>query len=54
MLYCNIMTQHHHAGHVHPSPTISPSLLRLSLPQRIGIAALVIALIWTAALWAMH
>jgi hypothetical protein len=53
MLYYNIMT-HHHAGHAHPSPTIAPSLLRLSVPQRLGIAGALTALIWLAALWALR
>lgn len=45
---------HHHAGHVHPSPTIAPSLLRLAAPQRLGIAGLLIVAIWLAVLWALH
>jgi hypothetical protein len=52
MLYYNIMAQHHHAAGAHPSPTILPSLLRLSLPQRLAIAAGLIALLWLAVLWA--
>ena len=55
MLYCYIMIHHHHrADDVHPSPTIAPSLLRLSVPQRLGIAAALTALIWLAALWALR
>ena len=50
----NFMTHHHHGGEPHPSPTISPSLLRLSALQRIAIAAALIALIWAAFLWTMH
>jgi hypothetical protein len=41
---------HHHAGEAHPSPTISPSLLRLSAPQRLAVAGIVIAVIWAAVL----
>jgi len=55
MLYCNIMTHHHHhGGEAHPSPTISPSLLRLSVPARMAAAGVLVALIWAAALWAVH
>ena len=52
MLYCNSMTHHHHAGPVHPSPVISPSLLRLSAATRIGIALALIAMLWAAVAWA--
>ena len=46
------MTHHHHADEAHPSPTLSPSLLRLSVPQRLALAGALIALIWVAVLWA--
>jgi hypothetical protein len=46
------MTHHHHGGAPHPSPAISPSLLRLSVSTRLTLAGLVIALIWAAVLWA--
>ena len=42
------MTHHHHSGALHPSPVISPSLLRLSAAQRLAIAGALIALIWAA------
>jgi hypothetical protein len=48
------MTHHHHGGEAHPSPAISPSLLRLSVPRRLAIVGVLIALIWAAALWAMR
>jgi hypothetical protein len=48
------MTHHHHAGHAHPSPAISPSLLRFSALQRLACAGFLIALIWAAAFWATH
>jgi hypothetical protein len=48
------MTHHHHAGAPHPSPAISPSLLRLSAARRLAAAGALIALIWTAFLWATH
>jgi hypothetical protein len=46
------MTHHHHAGEAHPSPALSPSLLRLSGPRRLALAGALIALIWAAVLWA--
>jgi hypothetical protein len=62
MLYYNIiglahqpgtfMTYHHHGGAPHPSPAMSPSLLRLSAPQRLVIAGALIALIWAGVFWA--
>jgi hypothetical protein len=46
------MAHHHHAGAPHPSPVLSPSLLRLSAPKRLALAGVLIALIWAAVLWA--
>jgi hypothetical protein len=48
------MTYHHHGGAPHPSPAISPSLLRLSVSQRLTFAGVLIALIWGAFWWATH
>jgi len=48
------MSHHHHGGTSHPSPTIRPSLLRLSAPQRVAVVGLLIALIWAAVLWAVR
>ncbi|HEX4409262.1 MAG TPA: hypothetical protein VH206_10870 [Xanthobacteraceae bacterium] len=45
---------HHHAGEAHPSPALSPSLLRLSVPQRLALAGLMIAVIWAAVIWAVR
>jgi hypothetical protein len=45
---------HHHAGEAHPSPTLSPSLIRLSVPQRLMLAGLLIGVIWAAVFWAVH
>jgi hypothetical protein len=45
---------HHHAGHVHPPAAVHASLLRLSVVERLAVAAGVIALIWAAAFWAMR
>jgi hypothetical protein len=46
------MTHHHHGGAPHPSPTVSPSLLRLSAPRRLAVVSALIALIWAAFFWA--
>jgi hypothetical protein len=43
---------HHHPGHVHPPASVHPSILRLSVLQRLGFAAGLIALLWAAAFWA--
>jgi len=48
------MTHHHHGGEPHPSPAISPSLLRFSVAQRLAVAGVLIALIWAAFWWALH
>jgi hypothetical protein len=45
---------HHHAGHSHPPAQMTMSLLRLSVWQRLSVAAGVIALIWLAVFWAMR
>jgi len=45
---------HHHPGHVHPPASVHPSILRLSVPERLGASAVVIALIWAVAFWAMR
>jgi hypothetical protein len=39
---------------VHPPALLHPSILRLSAWQRLGVAAIPIALIWALALWAMQ
>ena len=44
---------HHHAGQVHPPAALHASILRLSVLERLGAAAVVIALLWGAVLWAM-
>jgi len=44
---------HHHPGQGHPPASIAPSILRMSVVQRLGFAAAVVALIWGAVLWAM-
>jgi hypothetical protein len=47
------MTHHRHAGAPHPSPTISPSLLRFSVIERLAIAAALCAVIWLGVWWAI-
>jgi hypothetical protein len=44
---------HHHPGHAHPPAAAGMSLLRLSVGQRLCIAAALIALMWLAVLWAV-
>jgi hypothetical protein len=44
---------HHHPGHIHPPAAIGMSLLRLSVGQRLGGAAVLAALVWLAAYWAL-
>ena len=44
---------HHHPGHIHPPAATGLSLLRLSVWQRLGIAAGLAALVWLAAYWAL-
>jgi hypothetical protein len=43
---------HHHGGEPHPSPAISPSLIRLSAPLRLALSGALIVLIWAAFFWA--
>jgi hypothetical protein len=43
---------HHHEGEAHPSPAITPSLIRLSAPRRLALVGAMIALIWAACFWA--
>jgi hypothetical protein len=64
MLYYNIRMSgthdhhghhhHHHPGHVHPPASVYPSILRLSVLQRLSFAAGLIAFIWIATFWAMR
>jgi hypothetical protein len=44
---------HHHPGHTHPPATVSPSILRLSAPERIAGVTLLIAALWAVVAWAM-
>jgi len=51
----HIETTHHHhpPGEGHPPASISLSILRMSIAQRLAIAAALIAVLWAAVLWAM-
>jgi hypothetical protein len=43
---------HHDPDHAHPSAEVAPSLLRLSAPERLAGAAVLIVLLWGAVYWA--
>jgi hypothetical protein len=45
---------HHHAGDVHPPASVHASILRLSVMERLAAAAVAIALVWAAVLWAIR
>jgi len=49
----HVHQHHHHPGAGHPPASISPSILRASVLERLGAAGVVIALIWASVLWAM-
>ena len=62
MLHCNIDVMptrlphphhQHRPGHGHPPAAVSPSILRMSVVQRLAIAAALIALLWAGVLLAM-
>jgi hypothetical protein len=44
---------HHDPDHAHPSAAVAASLLRLSAAERLAGAAVLIALLWGAVLWAL-
>jgi hypothetical protein len=47
---------HHHQhrpGQGHPPAAVSPSMLRMSVGQRLAIATALIVLLWAAVIWAM-
>lgn len=44
---------HHHAGHAHPPATVAPSILRLSVAERLAGVAIVIGAMWAMVIWAM-
>jgi hypothetical protein len=45
---------HHHPGHVHPPATVHPSILRMSVWERLAASTVLVGLIWAVALWAMR
>ncbi len=45
---------HHHPGRAHPAAAVAPSILRLSALERLGIAAVVIVVLWGAVFWAIR
>jgi hypothetical protein len=45
--------RHHHPGAGHPPATVTPSMLRMSLAERLAISGVLIAVLWGAVLWAM-
>jgi len=45
---------HDHIGRGHPPAAISPSILRMSVAQRLSIGLGLIALLWLAVIWAMR
>jgi hypothetical protein len=48
------MTAHDHPPGRHPAPAlIAPSVLRLSVGERLGVAALLIAVLWGIVFWAL-
>ncbi len=44
---------HHPPGQGHPPASIAPSILRMSVMERLAIAAVLIAALWAAVVWAM-
>jgi hypothetical protein len=46
--------RHHHPGQGHPPASVSPSMLRMSVLERLAVAAALIALLWGAVFWAMQ
>jgi hypothetical protein len=51
----HVHPQHHHhpLGQGHPPAAVSPSILRMSILERLAVAAALIALLWGAVAWAM-
>ena len=43
----------HPVGEGHPPAAISPSILRMSVLERLAVAAVLITALWGAVLWAM-
>jgi hypothetical protein len=47
-------SHHHPQGQAHPPAAVAPSILRLSVIERLGIAILLISVIWSAVFWAIR
>jgi len=46
--------RHHHAARgAHPPATVSPSILRMTLGERLVVVVVIIAVIWAAVFWAI-
>ena len=45
--------QHHHPGRGHPAASVSPSILRMSVVQRLAMSVALIGVLWAAVVWAM-
>jgi len=52
----DVHPQHHHhpPGQGHPPATMAPSVLRMSVTERLALAALLIIVLWSAVIWAMQ
>jgi hypothetical protein len=44
---------HHRPGEGHPAAAVAPSILRMGALERLSIAAVLIAVIWALAFWAI-
>lgn len=45
---------HHHPGEAHPPVSVHPSILRLSVLERLAASTVVIVILWAAVLWALQ
>jgi hypothetical protein len=45
--------QHHHPGRGHPPASVSPSILRMSVVQRLAMSVALIGALWAAVVWAV-
>ena len=52
------MTEHRHhhhlPGHAHPPAAIGPSILRLSVFERLAFAGVLTVIVWVAVIWTMR
>jgi hypothetical protein len=46
--------QHRHPGRGHPPASVSPSILRMGVGQRLALSLALIAALWAAVIWAMR